>query len=291
MRIDGKFRNLEDSDAAFARLKAEFFDPWSEWLELDGIDGVSQIWRDDTLVKFRFPNGFGTMDRLDVSAAQHEMGHFVCVPEAKCIREGFGFGRGIPTFVGNPYDPENRIQVKAVSANAEAKAMAWEVIISRDLHNLDLNYSDIARSLQLTDDFLRYEGTNTRERLDWVTGKIIRYVEEFGTLDNFRALWRDRCSRLPELFRRESVKVALRSAAPVWTTHVRHVVEGWHGIIEQRSSGDIETFTVILRRDDPEDWEFGEGIIDEFDTLAQAERWIAGIREAHDYVPPKIHSM
>lgn len=285
MRIDGEFRNLKESQDAFERVKEIFFTPYADHIGIGGVDGVSQQRDAGRITKFLFPKGFLADRTVDVSATQHEMGHFITVPEPKCVRVGFGFNGGIPTFWGDEYDPDNKIYVSPASANSEAKAMAWEVIISRDLHNLDLDHHFIARSLRLTDDFLRYEGKNEGERIDWVANKILGYVEEFGTIDDFKRIWDERCQKLPDLIRRENLREKMRGEDPVSISRMDDIYEGWHAIIEEREKSDVQTFTVHLMKDAPEEWEEGLSIRRVFDTMKQATRWVESITAAHGHQP------
>lgn len=288
MKIDGKFISVDDVEKAIKVINEEFIAPYQKYLRASGSDGVRQHWKDGKLEAFAFPTKYAaSRGKLDVSATQHEMGHFVTVPEARCIRNGFGFGGGVPILgLGNPYDPRNRMMLGNASATVEAKAMAWEVILTRDLHGITLDYDDIAYSLVYTQDFLNYEGTNEKERLRWAAEKIIRYVNEFGTVDDFRSLWHARCKKLPDLFRREEIRLNLYEESPVFREEVPHVYEGWHAIIEERTKENVSLFTVALKKDAPEDWEESEGVYEDFDTYDQAYRWIARVREAHGYEPP-----
>lgn len=293
MKIDGKFRSVDDAEKAFKVIEDEFIAPYRKYLRLSGSDGVRQHWQDGKLEFFAFPTKYaGSQGKRDVSASQHEMGHFVTVPEERCIRRAFGFGGGVPILSHlDPYDPRNRMMLGNVSATVEAKAMAWEVILTRDLHGIDLDSSDIASSLIYTEDFLNYKGSNEKERLRWAAEKIIKYVDEFGTVDDFRKLWHARCKKLPELFRREEIRSNLYDEQPVSREAIPHVNEGWHAIIEERTKEDVHIFSVALKRDDPEEWEKLEGIFQDFDTYEQAHRWVMRVREAHGYEPPASFSM
>lgn len=288
MRIDGKFRSVDDAEKAFKVIDDEFIAPYSKYLRLKGADGVNQHWRDDKLEYFSFPTKYSaSQGKRDVSASQHEMGHFITVPEERCIRRGFGFGGGVPILShSDPYDRRNRMMLGNVSAAVEAKAMAWEVIMTRDLHGIELDYNDIASSLIYTDDFINYKGSTNKEKLHWAAEKIINYVDEFGSIDNFRKLWHKRCEKLPELFRREEIRCNIYDEKPVSREEIPHVNDGWHAIIEERSKEDVQMFSVAIKRDDPEDWEKLEGIFEDFDTYDQAHRWVMRVREAHGYEPP-----
>lgn len=292
MRIDGKFRSVDDADKAFKMIEDEFINPYSQYLRLNGSDGVRQHWKNEKLEFFAFPTKYAaSQGKRDVSASQHEMGHFITVPEERCIRPAFGFGGGVPILSHfDPYDSRNRMMLGNASATVEAKAMAWEVILTRDLHGIELDYDDIASSLIYTEDFLNYKGSNDKEKLRWAAEKIIHYVNEFGTADDFRKRWRERCEKLPELFRREEVRANLYDEEPVSCVEVPHVNDGWHAIIEERRKDDVKLFSVSLKRDDPEDWEKLEGIFEDFDSYDQAHRWIMRVRDAHGYEPPSSFS-
>lgn len=292
MKIDGKFRSLEESQEAFNAIRDEFIEPYSRYLRILGQGGVKQGWNGGTISYFAFPSSYNSSSKRDVSAVQHEMGHFITVPEVRCIRTGFGFGGGIPVLShSNPYGPDNRMMLGNMSATTEAKAMAWEVILSRDIHGIELDHVDIARSLTFTDDYLNYEGKTDKEKIQWAADKITRFVGEFGTADDFRRHWHERCAKLPELFRREQIRATLYEENPVTREEIPHVNEGWHAIIEERVKEDVNMFSVSLKRDDPEDWEEHEGIYEDFDTYDQAHRWVIRVREAHRYEPPVSFSL
>lgn len=256
------------------------------------LDGFSQEWDGDCLVGLQFPKGFGAdRGQVDVSATQHEMGHFITIREANSVRKEFGFNRGIPLLMDDYFDPMDCIHTKAASAEVEAKAMAWEVILSRDLHGLDLDCSDICKSLSLTEDFRTYEGETDQQKLQWVADKIIRYVDEFGTADDFRRLWHARCEKLPELLRRETAFVALLQHEAVEVTSTGAVKEGWVSFIERRTdeAENIDHFTVVIQREQQDEW--SEAVYRSFDTFRQAERWIELVREGHGYEPPPVMAM
>lgn len=285
MKIDGKFRSLEESQEAFNAIRDEFIEPYNRYLRILGQGGVKQGWNGGTISYFAFPSSYNSISKRDVSAVQHEMGHFITVPEVRCIRTGFGFGGGIPVLShSNPYGPDNRMMLGNMSATTEAKAMAWEVILSRDIHGIELDHVDIARSLTFTDDYLNYEGKTDKEKIQWAADKITRFVNEFGTADDFRKLWHERCAKLPELFRREQVRSSIHEHEPVSVSDLVEINDEWHGFVEHRSREGVDLFSVTIKKKEPEDWEELEGIYEDFDTSIQANRWLSRVKSENPTV-------
>jgi hypothetical protein len=271
------------SEAAMARVVDRFIKPYEDYLGIAGCDGVSQVWDDagDNLIGFRFPQGFqATRSRVDVGATQHEMGHFVTVSKNRAVRVAFGFGGGVPDL---GFDPLSRTPVNPASANVEAKAIAWEYILMRDLHGLQPDVDHLASSLKYASDFDRYEGGTPEERIIWVANKVRGYIADFGDLAAFDAIWRTRCLELPELFARESIRANLYKGEPVLTERIEGIYDDWVAILKTYRQADVEETSVVLRQVDDVGEEFSA--YEAFDTNTAARRWVQTVKEFYADVP------
>lgn len=283
---NNEYNSIVKSDSAFQLFKNRFIDPWYPMItaSLKGngiiIDIDTDI-NDNIIVKsINFPSGFPTIDfanpeKNNVSATQHEAGHFICVPENRCVRSQFGFHGGVPTLgIGGSPEP-----TKPNSAEIEAQAMAWEIILMRDLHKFNVDPYVVASSLQYANDFWLYNGNNNHEKIHWVVDIINKYVNEFGSIDEFERKWINRCEKLPELFKRESIRLNLNKKTPIETFNIDNIAyEEWSAKVSVYKEDDITQTTVDFFIPNDED-QFSEGF--EFDTKNEALKFIERVKKHH----------
>jgi hypothetical protein len=276
---EDRIKAVTRSPEAYERLYARFFKPYETFLKVDGYNGVSQVWdkSEAQLLSFCFPIGFqATTTHFDIAATQHEMGHFVTVAENRAVRVAFGFGGGMPELGWNPM---LRMPINPASANVEAKAIAWEIILLRDMHGIDADVTMMASSLVHARDFDLYHGRTKDEKIAWAAEKVQGFIAEFGTVDEFDVLWRGRCQKLPELFERESVRANLYKSEPVATKRVDGINDDWIAVVKSYENGDVGETTVTLRQVDDEEEEFATH--ETFESETAALRWIERVSTYH----------
>lgn len=272
-----EYRTYTESPKAFELFTRRFIHPWSPLLALSGYDGIGQMWQNDSLTSITFPLGFtATMNRTnDISAAQHEAGHFISVPEHRTVRPSFGFHGGIPSLGFYGLAP---LPTKPNSADVEARAMAWEVILMRDLHGIEVDPATITSSLTFASDFWLYEGATNSEKLAWATGKVSRYVTLFGTIDDFERLWVERCEKLPELMRRETIRSTIFDTQPVETITVESIVDNWAGQIHIYTVDDVQQAAVTIFNPSRPDLPPYD---DSFDTKHEAIKFLERVKASY----------
>ena len=197
------------SEDSLRLVRSRFFAPYEPLVSISGYDEIQLEWNeDDTLRGITFPKSFQANRKVNVQATLHEMGHFITVPEDRCARYGFGFGGGTPyVSMGEFY----RLPTGPWSATSEGQAIAWEIIAARDLFGISPDYMTSCSALRHSFDFDLYPGKRDSDRIAWVAGMVEEWVAEFGTVDDFEALWRQRCDRLPTIFANEDLRQRLLS--------------------------------------------------------------------------------
>jgi hypothetical protein len=202
------------------------------------------------------------------------MGHFVTVAKNRAVRFAFGFGGGVPDL---GFDPSSRMPINPASAIVEAKAIAWEYILMRDLHGLQPDVVDLASSLKYASDFDRYQGGSSEEKIAWVADKVRGYIAEFGGLAEFDAAWKNRCQELPDLFARETIRANLYKGEPVMTETIDGINDDWIAVLKTYRQGDVAETSVVLRQVDDVGEEFSA--YETFDTDTAARRWVQSVKE------------
>jgi hypothetical protein len=277
-RIDAVSRSAE----AFDLVKKKYFDPFADRLGLRGSDEISQRCIEgglEVLVGIDFPVGYAARCSItDVQATQHEMGHFVTVSERRCVMPAFGFGGGVPEL---GFQPWQRIHTRPASGVVEAKAIAWEAIMFRDLHGIDPPSRVMVDSLRYASDFHLYPGGGDEAKLEHVAALVDRFIARFEDISHFDIQWNERCGRLPELMARETIRRNLHALPPVYVERHEGITEGWDVTIECRSSHGVEETLVIV--DDGED-----ATSEAFPTLAAARAWMEEIRTCYAGEAPEV---
>lgn len=264
------------TERAFELLKTRYFDPFADVVGLRGNDEIGQRFADvggeKVLDGLEFPTKFeATRSGTDVQATQHEMGHFVSISERRCVMAGFGFGGGVPDL---NFQPWKRMHTGPVSGIVEAKAIAWELILLRDLHGLEPPTRVLVDSLRYASDFYLYPGGNDEGRYDWVADKVDGFARDFEDVARFDRLWHERCSKLPELLAVERIRANLHTVPPIYVEKHEAFIEGWDATIEQRVLDGIEEVSVTL--DDGEDATY-----ETFATIEAAQNWVAEVRSCY----------
>lgn len=277
------YNNIVTSESAFNTFVSRFIDPWRPLLLIDSTDGIRRVWDKETLVGLSFPRGYSAWSgQNDISATQHEAGHFITVPEHRAVCPRFGFHGGIP-LLGFKAPP---VPSKANSFDVEAKAMAWEVILMRDIHGFELDPLQIASSLKYTNDFWLYDGKTDDEKIQLAASKIKEYVSKFEGIDQFEQLWTERCSKLPDLLRRETIRSNIAAiTSPIETILMENVVDDWIAEIRTYQVEDItqaEVTFILPRRLDLGSYH------DLFDTKDQAIRFVERVRNAYRNEPGSL---
>ncbi|MCZ7862776.1 hypothetical protein O9X98_15480 [Agrobacterium salinitolerans] len=250
-------------------IEDRFIAPYRDHLALSGYDEMRQRSDGDTLIGLSFPMGYAADLKANVTAPLHEMGHFITLDDARCVRSGFGFRGGTPYVSCGEFW---RLPTGPWSATAEGKAIAWEIIVLRDLFGMEPNYYDSCRALSHSTDFLKYEGGNDRERITWVAEKVRNWVAEFGSLADFESAWHARCERLPELLARETARIAATSRPPTSEDVYEHDIDGdiWTFTVYTHGEGMDEQFVVDIACTAAE----GRSEYEQFDRKDQALGWI-----------------
>lgn len=282
MRTVDASKAVMRSETAFNLVYHRFIAPFEPLIGVGGVDGVTQEWNDeeDRLVRFLFPRGYAaTSPGTDVGATEHEMGHFITVSEDRAVRAGFGFGGGMPEL---GFSPDHRMPLSPASADVEAKAIAWEYILRRDLHGVEPDLYEMCASLKYATDFPLYEGKTDAERVTWVSGKVQGYVDAFGSVEDFERLWVARCQRLPELFRRENIRLNLYKTDPVNIERFPGVVDGWSAELATFMRDGVSETTVTITADDDEMKMTCESFLSE----KAARNWVERVRSY--YADPEM---
>jgi hypothetical protein len=202
------------------------------------------------------------------------MGHFVTVAKNRAVRFAFGFGGGVPDL---GFDPSSRMPINPASASVEAKAIAWEYILMRDLHGLQPDVVDLASSLKYASDFDRYQGSSSDEKIAWVADKVRGYIAEFGGLARFDAAWTSRCQELPDLFARETIRANLYKSEPVTTETIDGINGDWIAVLKTYRQGDVSETSVTPRQIEDVFEEFSA--YETFDTDTVARRWVQSVKD------------
>lgn len=250
-------------------IEDRFIAPYRHHLAISGYDEMKQRFDGETLSGLTFPMGYAANRNVNLTATLHEFGHFITLNEARCVRSGFGFRGGTPyVSCGEFY----RLPTGPWSATTEGKAIAWEIIVLRDLFGVEPDYYQSCRALSHGTDFLKYEGGNERERIAWVAEKVKNWVSEFGGLADFESVWHARCERLPELFARETQKLAALNKPATSEEVYEHEIDGdtWTFTLYTHGEGASEQFVVDIVCSDAE----GQSENEQFDRKEQALGWI-----------------
>ncbi len=253
----------------YDHIKRKYFDPFSSVLSLKGRDGIEQVWdgERDNLIGLEFPVRLGaTKGDLDLSATLHEMGHFTSLAENRIVRSGFGFNFGL---IDLNFD-QSHTPHKPHSAKTEAMAIAWEMILLRDEFGLTPDVKAEVSALCFATDFLYYEGKTDDEKLEWVAEKVVSYMRQFGDVANFDAIWNERCAKLPDLFRKESIRLSFGIGEPSEVIELPDFDDTWTMKMQHYCRDDVEEFHIeMLNSLNPY-----LCVVERFDTRARAERWI-----------------
>lgn len=279
-------KEITSSEAARKRVYDRFIAPYEPLLGVSGYDGISQKFDKSTnnLIGLHFPGGYnGGVFGPDVSATHHEMGHFITVSENRAVRRNFGFGGGLPLLGMDAFD---RIATKPTSGYVEAKAMAWEIVLMRDLHGCDVEPMDIAKSLTFASDFMCYPGSEEKSRIAWAAELIEKHVGEFGTVDDFERLWVERCEKLPELFRLEDVRQGLYKLEPVKSEVLPEINSEWSALMETRSDQGVTEITVSLSSAHDPDGAYS--VYQDFSSEQAALKWVAAVRASYPDEEPEL---
>jgi hypothetical protein len=258
------------SPEALAMIRRRFADPFSPTISIGGYDEMRVEHANGGMAsRLVFPASFAGSRKIDVAATLHEMGHFLTVPESRCVREGFGFGGGVPQ---PGLDGFERVPTRPHSAFSEGKAIAWEIITMRDLFGHEPDLAASCSALRHTFDFACYPGVDEDERLEWAAGVIDGYVREFGTVGEFEALWRQRCARLPELFAREDAIRRIVCAEPKVLETISEVVgeDEWSFRIHAYHGEGLSQYEAVVACSAAEGYEDTEL----FDTEQACRGWI-----------------
>jgi len=254
------------TDAARDLLQRRYFT--DKHLILDGVDNVEQeIDENGHLVAIRFPERYAAQEeKFDAIATLHEMGHFVTLAPKRIVREGFGFGGGIPEFGNRPW---SRIYTKAVSHLPEAQAFAWEYILTQDLFSVDIPLREHVESLAYAADFYSYPGLTKDERLDWVEALTAQYVDEYRKGTSFDELWAARVAMLPELIAAENARIDVLNTEPVSSSDPIEVFDSWTGRVDRHELDGLVMWRAVF-----EDSNDGEMTYRDFESEASAMKWI-----------------
>jgi hypothetical protein len=250
-------------------VEDRFIAPHRPFLALGGFDEMKPRFRGDILVGLDFPIGYAANRSIDLVAPLHEFGHFITIDEARCAKNGFGFRGGIPyVSCGEFY----RLSTGPSSATSEGKAIAWEIIVLRDLFGVTPNYEASCSALSHTADFLNYKGNSDSERIAWAADKVRKWVSEFGTIDDFEVAWHERCSRLPEILALETMKIAAMERQSTAEETIEHEIDGnhWTFSLNTYGEGGAKQFLVGITCSEAEDQSESEL----FDSKEQAVWWI-----------------
>lgn len=171
-----------------------------------------------------------------------------------------------------------KIYTKVVSAHSEAKAIAWQIIISRDLFGMKLDLDDEISSLRYTNDFYLYEGENDKERFAWVKNIVEVYIDRFGSINDFDQLWHARCAKLPELFRKEAIRQNMWKHDPVESVDLGEVGSYWQAVLEHRIADDVAEWEIVITSRDRDD---GFQEFRSFSSEAAAISWFEGLRKLY----------
>lgn len=263
------------SEAALDIIRERYFLPVAPLLDLDGSDGVTRVFdpKTDVLQQLLFPVRYSSTPSADASITLHEMGHFVSLNPNRIVREGFGLGGGLPDLSFHPWE---RISYKPYSAKTEAMAIAWEIIVARDLFDEQLDPRAAVEALAFSNDFLFYEGKTDAEKFDWVADIVRENISLYGTIDDFDRLWFERCARLPQLFRDEDIRRTLSLTSPLSTEILPDINEDWNVQLFHFKQDHVEEFHVELtHKFEPT---FGP-VYECFQTQKGAFRWLQEIRD------------
>lgn len=250
-------------------IDERFIAPYREHLRLSGYDEMKQVFHGDRLCGLTFPTGYLADRKPSLVAPLHEFGHFITSNEYRCVRNGFGLRGGTPYIsLGEFY----RLPTGPWSATTEGKSIAWEIIVLRDLFDVNPDYIQSCAALEHTVDFIRYEGGNDRDKIAWVAEKVKNWVAEFGTLADFERQWHTRCQMLPELLALETTRQNALSEDPVAAETFEYDIGGGLWTIELKSygHGKAEQHLVDIECTDAE----GQVETEVFDTRRQALGWI-----------------
>lgn len=270
------------SGEAYELLHDRYIRPFKDVVSLGGRDGVSQVFVQgdgERLAGIRFPDRYEvSRDGFDLSVTQHEMGHFVSVSERRCVMPGFGFGGGVPDL---NFGAWKRTPVRPASGVVEAKAMAWEIVMYRDLHGFRPSTLSIVQAISHAGDFFLYPGDDDRNRYGWIAERVDEFVSEFGDISSFDTLWETRCRNLPRLLERETIRANLHLREPDHVERMDGFVDGWDAIVEHRIDRGVEEVSVML--DDGHDATF-----ETFPNMESAKRWLEEIRTYYAEDEPSV---
>jgi hypothetical protein len=250
-------------------IEDRFIAPYSRYLSISGYDEMRQRLEGDVLCGLTFPKGYAANREVNLTAALHEFGHFITIDEARCAKNGFGFRGGTPyVSLGEFY----RLPTGPWSAITEGKAIAWEIIVQRDLFGVEPDYFASCKALCHSTDFIAYHGNNDRERITWVAEKVRSWVNDFGTLADFEKAWHSRCARLPEILANEISKLAALACDPIAEETFEHQIDEniWTSTLYTHGTGPSLQFVVDIACNDVE----GCSEFEQFDRKDKALGWI-----------------